>query len=105
MPRFAPPFDGRFDLPRLREVVRQQFGLGGSCGRVIEQCFGDAAVQNLAPAPQQILVGRVLDEGVFEAIICVRRQALHQQNVGVSELFEGGLQWRIFHTGQSRRSL
>src|SRR4029077_17664469 len=81
LPRFAPPFDGSFDSARLGEVVRQQFGLGGSCERMIKQCFGDAAMQNLAPALKQIFVGRVLDEGVFKAIICVRWQALHQQNV------------------------
>jgi hypothetical protein len=36
---------------------------------------------------------------VFKAIICVRWQALHQQNVSVNELIEGVLQRRIVYTG------
>ena len=54
--------------------MREHFRLG-RCrgGEAIAQYLGDAAVQNLAPALEQILVGRVLDERVLETIIGVWR--------------------------------
>src|SRR6202035_5265159 len=57
---FAPPLDGRFGEARLSEMMRQQFrfyrNLGGE---FVAQGLGDAAVQDLAPASEQILIGRV----------------------------------------------
>ena len=86
--RFAPPFDRRFGKASLGEVMRQQLWLGRSGdGDVVAQHLGDAAVQNLAPALEQILIGRVLYERVLEPIIGFRRQALHQQDVGFGEPF------------------
>ena len=56
-------------------------------------------MQNLAPALEQILISRVLNERVLEAIIGVRRQALHQQDVGLGKPFQRCLQRRILHPG------
>ena len=73
--------------------MRERFRLGcGRGGEAVAQNFGDAAVQHLAPALEQVFVGGVLDQRVLEAIVGVRRQALHQQDVGVGEPFQRGLQ-------------
>jgi hypothetical protein len=96
----APPFDRRVGHARLREVISQRFRLGG--GRISEavaQSLGDAAVQNLAPAFEQIFVGGVLNERMLEAVIAVRREALDQHDVSLGELFQRRLQRRIIHSG------
>ena len=54
-------------------------------------------MQNLAPALEQILVSRVLNERVLETIFGFGRQALHQQNVGLGEPFQRRLQRRLLH--------
>jgi hypothetical protein len=70
-------------------MMRQRFRLGrGRIGETIEQDFGDTAMQNLAPALEQVLIGRVLDQRMFEPIVGLRRQALDQQDVGV-----GSAEW------------
>jgi hypothetical protein len=54
----------------LGEVARQHFGFGRrSIGEAVAQDFGDAPVQNLAAAFQKILISRVLDQRVLEAIV------------------------------------
>ena len=76
--RLAPPFDRGFDQARLGKVMRQQLGFERSGGRdSVEQDLANAAVQNLTPALEQILISRFLDESVFETIIGFGRQALH----------------------------
>ena len=54
-------------------------------------------MQHLAPALEQILVSRVLNQRVFETIIGFRRQALDQQYVGLGKPFQSGLQRRVLH--------
>jgi hypothetical protein len=76
----------------------QQLRLGRG-GDIIKQDFGDAAVQNLASALEQILIGCALNERVLETIVCGGREPLHQQDVSVRELFQRGLQRRITYTG------
>ena len=101
--RFAPPFDRSLGQARLREVMREQLRLGRSGGgKLVAQNLGDAAVQDLAPALEQILVSRVLDQRVLEAIFGFGRQALHQQDVGFGEPFQRDLQRRVLHPGNGR---
>ena len=103
--RFAPPFDGRFGHARLGEVMRQQLRFGRSgAGELVAQGLADAAVQNLAPALEQILISRVLNERVLEAIVGIRRQALHQQDVGLGEPFQRSLQRASSIPATARRS-
>ena len=99
--RLRPPFDGRFGEARLAEVMCQQLGLDRSGGgEIIAQDLGDAAVQNLAPAFEQVLISRILDQAVFEAIIGFGRHALDQQDVGFGEPLQPGLQRRVLHPGE-----
>ena len=59
--RLDPPFDGSFAEPRLREMMGDDFRLGlGRCLEPIAQGLGNAPMQHLAPALEQVLVGRVL---------------------------------------------
>jgi hypothetical protein len=58
----------------LIEVMREQLRLRHSDGRnIIAQRLGNAAVQDLAPALEQILIAGVQNERVLEAIIGIRR--------------------------------
>ena len=58
--------------------MRQQFRSGRSgAGKFVAQGFADAAVQKLAPALEQILISRILNERVLEVIVGIRRRALH----------------------------
>jgi hypothetical protein len=62
VPSLAPPFDRGIVEPGLGEVMRQHLGLGcGDGPEVIAQGLGHDPVQHLAPALQQILIGRVQD--------------------------------------------
>src|SRR4029077_10712553 len=99
--RFAPPFDGRLGEASLREVMRQQRGLGGDAvSELVAQNLSDAPVQDLTPALEEIFVGRVLNERVLETIVGFRRQALDQQNVGFGEPFQRGFQSLVPHLGE-----
>ena len=55
---------------------------------LIAQDFGGSAVQRLAAALEQAVVGRVLDQRVLEAISGFGRRALDEQKVGVGEPFQ-----------------
>ena len=68
--RSAPPFDSGFGHSCLGEVMREQrrFGCSG-VGKLIAQNLSRTAVQSLPTALKQILVGRVLNERVLEAIV------------------------------------
>jgi hypothetical protein len=48
-------------------VMRQQLRLGRrGVGKMVAQNFGDAAVQHLTPALEQILISRILNERVLD---------------------------------------
>ena len=86
---FAPPFDRKLRLARLREVMRERLGLQRGRG---QQNLGRAPVQRLAAALQQAVVGGVLYQRVLEAIVRVRRDAFDEQQLGVGEFFERGVE-------------
>jgi predicted ATPase len=86
--------------PAWGEMMRQHFGL--SCrlvGEAVAQSFGGAAMQDLAPAFQQVLVGCVLNERMLEAVVAFRHHAFHQHDVGVRKPFKRRFQRRIVHAG------
>ena len=84
--RFGPPLIAASIQTRVCKVMRQQFRFGCSVGgELVAKDLAHAAVQNLAPALEQILISRILNERVLEAIIGSRREALHQQDVGFGE--------------------
>src|SRR5262245_60502842 len=60
-------------------------------------------MENLASALQQILISRILNERLLEAILGIRRQALYQQNVCLGEPVERGLQRRVLHPGHGAK--
>ena len=72
----APPFDGEIVESGFGEMVGDDFGLGRRALGIVAQDFGGAAVQRLAAALEQALVGRVLDQRMLEAIAGLRRSAL-----------------------------
>jgi hypothetical protein len=58
-------------------VVRQHLGLGvPDIRKSLGDCLGDPAVEFVPPAPEQRVVGGILQQGVFEAVDRVRRRAL-----------------------------
>ena len=79
--RLAPPFDCKIVETGLGEMV----GDGLRLGACFAQRFGRAAVQRLAAALEQALVGRVLDQRVLEAVVGLRWSALDKQQVGVGK--------------------
>src|SRR5271167_5005243 len=79
--RLAPPFNRKIVEPGLGEMMGDDLGFGVS----VAQGLGGAAVQRLAAAPEQALVGGVLDQRVLEAIVRLRPAALDDQKVGLSE--------------------
>ena len=97
----APPFDGGVGHACLREVAGRQslrFARGG-IGKTVAQHFRHASMQNLAPAFEEVLVCRVLDQRMLETVIGVGRQPLDQHDVGFGELFQGRLQSGVLHAG------
>ena len=64
--RLAPPFDGEIVETGLGEMMGDRLGLG-ACAST--QHLGGAAMQRLAAALEQAVVGRVLDQRVLEAIV------------------------------------
>ena len=63
-------------------MMGDRFGLGA---RRSTQRVGSAAMQRLAAALEQAVVGRVLDQRVLEAIVGLRWRALDEQEVGVGK--------------------
>ena len=59
--------------------------------RVFAQDFGRPGMQPLAAALEEAVVGRVLDQRVFEAISSLRRSALDKQQVGFGKPLQRGL--------------
>ena len=72
--RLAPPFDREVVEARFGEMVGDRLGLRDG----FTQDFGGAAMQRLAAALEQALVGRVLDQCVLEAVAGLRRRAFDE---------------------------
>ena len=66
--RFSPPFDSELVEAGLGKMMRNDFWLGLRALGLVAQDFRGGAVQRLATALEQALVGRVLDQRVLEAI-------------------------------------
>ena len=88
----APPFDGEVIEAGLGEVMRNELRLRSGVLRIVPQDFGGAAVQRLAAALEQAVVGGVLDQRVLEAIGRLVARAFGDENVGLGEFFQRGLQ-------------
>jgi len=56
-------------------------------------------VKRLAPALEQAFVGRVLDQGVFETVGARRGGAIDEQEVGLREPIQRGLQAQLVESG------
>src|SRR6478735_1591431 len=85
--RLAPPFEGDLVQPRLSEVVCQNFRLSlGDDWKLLAQDIADALVKHLPFALEQALVGRFLNEGVLETIVCFWRSRATHQQFGLFEL-------------------
>src|SRR6516165_3027652 len=79
--RLAPPFDGEIVEPSLREMMCDDLGLRRGALWIVAQDFSGAAMQRLAAALEQAVVGSVLDQRVLEAIARLRRRALGDEKV------------------------
>jgi hypothetical protein len=92
----APPFDRKVVQPRLRQMMRDDFRLRRGALWNIAQNFGRTAVQHLAAALEQAVVGRVLDQRVLEAIVRPRRRPLDEKDIGTGEPLKRRLQrWLV----------
>ena len=83
--RLAPPFDGETVEPGLGEMMGDELRLGRRALGIVAQDFRGAAVQRLAAALEQALVGRVLDQRMLEAIGPLRAGALDEEQVRMDE--------------------
>src|SRR5262245_47222686 len=70
-----------------------------SGGKLITQNLTRAVVQSLATALKQILISRILNKRVLEAVFGFRRKALHQEYVGLSQPLQRCLQCLVLHVG------
>ena len=84
----APPFDPEVVETGLGEMMRDKLRLGGRALGLVAQDFSGAAVQRLAAAPEQALVGCVLDQRVLEAIDRLAAGALDEHEVRVDQPIE-----------------
>ena len=84
----APPLDCKVVETGLGEMVGNDFRLSRGGLGLIAQDFGSAAVQRLAAALEQAVVGSVLDQRVLEAIIGLGWRALDKQEVSVRKPFK-----------------
>ena len=66
-------------------MMGDDFGLSRRALWIVAQKLGGPAVQRLPAALEQAVIGRVLDQRVLEAIACLRRRALDEQEVGFSQ--------------------
>ena len=87
----APPLDRLIVEAGLREMMGDRFGFGR---RAFAQDFRRAAMERLTAALQQAVIGGVLDQRVLEAVGRLRSIALDEQNVGLGEPVERGLELR-----------
>ena len=77
--------------------MREHFRLSAAVGELVAQIFGDATMQSLTAALQQVLVSRVLDQRVLEAIFASGGSP-SPAGFGLGE-FSSALQRRILHAG------
>jgi hypothetical protein len=82
--RLVPIMDCLFVETRLRAMMRQEFGLGGSSlGKLRLQHLGHALMIPLPGAAQQRLIGNIADQGVFKEVGGLRWQTTLIQQFGV----------------------
>ncbi len=94
--RLDPPFDGRFVEPRLREMMGDYLRLNlGDCLKPIAQGLGNALVQHLPAALEQVLVGCILHQRVLEAVDGFGRIAAAKHEFRFLELGERVLERRL----------
>src|SRR5262249_8825143 len=94
--RLNSPFDGRFVEPRLREMMGDDLRLNlGYCLKPVAQGLGNALVQHLAAALEQVLVGRVLHQRVLEAVDGFGRISAAEYEFRLLELGERILERRL----------
>ena len=87
--RLDPPFDGSFVQSSLREMMGDDLRLDlGHCREPIAQGLGNASVQDLSAALEQVLVGRVPHQYMLEAVDCFRRIAAAEHELRLLELRE-----------------
>src|SRR5271165_2059181 len=97
--RLAPPFNGEVVEAGLSEMMRDRFGLGRGALGLVAQNFSGAAVQRLAAALEQALIGRVLDQRVFEEVVRLRSIAVDEQDVGLGEPLQSRPESGFVETG------
>ena len=96
--RLTPPFDRKVVEASLGEMMRDDFRLRCGALRPSDQDFGGAAMQRLAAALEQAVVGRILDQRVLEAIARLMACALSDQEIGTGEPVERGLEREVVDT-------
>ena len=79
----------------LSEMMGDDFWLSCSALGLAAQDFGGAAMQDLAAALEQAVVGCVLDQRVPESIVRLRAGVLGDEEAGVGEPVERGLQGEV----------
>ena len=83
-------------------MMGNRFWLGCGALGLIAQDFRGAAVQGLAAALEQALVGCVLDQRVLEAVFRLRTGALDDEEVGAGEPVKRGLEGGVADLADSR---
>jgi hypothetical protein len=99
--RLAPPLDREVVESCLGEMMGDDFRLGCGALGVIAQDFRRTAVQGLAAALEQAVVGRVLDQRVLEVIARSRAGAICDEQVRAGEPVERGLEGGIVDSANS----
>ena len=102
--RLAPPFDREVVEAGLGEMMGDDFRLGRGALGLIAQDFRGAAVQRLAAALEQAVVGRVLDQRVLEAIVRLMARALGDEEVRAGEPVERGLEGGVVDLADSAQA-
>ena len=81
------------------ELTSTSWAIASGSAFGVAQRLGRAAMQRLAAALEQALVGRVLDQRVLETVGGGRRGAVDEQEVGFREPIERGLQAQLVESG------
>ena len=92
--RLAPPLDREVVEPGLGEMMGDDFRPGCGALGVIAQNFRRAAVQHLAAALEQAVVGGVLDQRVLETIVRLRAPVLGDEEVRIEAAGLSSADWR-----------
>jgi hypothetical protein len=88
----APPFDGEVVEAGLGEMMGDDLPRGRGALGLVAQDFGGAAVQRLAAALEQVVVSRILDQRMLEAILRLVARALDDEEVRAGEPVERRLE-------------